>query len=123
MTEHRNRLVTLPLLALILCTGCFHWVPIEPNYANGQLRTFRQVQVGGEGGEIVRNAQITWPQLFVNKNGQLMTLDLRQTPAARRDLTRGGIAAIVVPCVLGGVAMTAAVLFFLAASAASVAGG
>lgn len=116
----------LPALfvALIAGSGCFQWTPIEPGFENGQMKTLSKVRIGGERGEEVQNAQVTWPTLVAVKNGEPISLDLRETPAARRKLTRGGVAAIVIPSVLGGLVITAAtVLLILAPFSAGVAGG
>ena len=112
------------LAALVLCSGCFQWVPIEPGFANGQTKRLSKVRIGGESGEEVLKAQVAWPKLFVIKGGQPLSLDLRETPVVRRKLTRGGIAAIVVPSVIGGLIITmATALLILAPLAAGVAGG
>lgn len=80
------RLVVISFVASLMCSGCTHWLPIEPNFGKGELRRVAQVRVCADGIEVIQDAAIKWPMLTGTIHGQPVTFDLRLTPAERAEI-------------------------------------
>ena len=96
----RGRLVAILLVALTLYAGCYRWVPIRSDFAAGKPSKVGLVRIGGEGGQELEDAHVAWPMMAAIQQGEPVTIDLRKTPAERREVSPGGVAAIVLPPVL-----------------------
>lgn len=90
-------------VALLFSSGCYRWVPIEANFAGGKPIRIGEARVGGESGQAVRDAHVAWPELAAIADNQPVRIDLRKTPAVRRELSPGRtVTAVLVPLLLGG---------------------
>jgi hypothetical protein len=79
-------------------------VPIEANFAEGKPLRIGEARFGGESGRELEDAHVAWPELAAIADGQAVRLDLRKTPAERREISPGRtLAAVLLPTLLGGV--------------------
>jgi len=110
MLRKLTRGFAIPLVALLVCSGCYNWVPIEPHFANGQLRTVDEVSTDREREVYFQNAVIKWPVMqATDKDGNRVTIDLRRTPVVMPQYDPGQTAAVIVPSVILGIAALAGI--------------
>lgn len=77
------RLLVIPLVAELCCSGCTTWVPIEPSSFPSQENTrLDTVRIGGEDGEVVERVSIAWP-LLTGVQRKPVTINLALLPNAR----------------------------------------
>ena len=99
MIGNLARCVIIPLVVSLVCSGCYHWVPIEPNFANREPRTLDVVRMGD--GTVAESVSIRWPLMNMIKDGKVVTLDLRDKPVSSLEFQPGKTAGLVVGLSLG----------------------
>lgn len=99
MIGNLARCVIIPLVVSLVCSGCYHWVPIEPNFANREPRTLDAVRI--DDGTVVESASIRWPLMRMIKDGKVVTIDLRDKSASLLEFQPGKTAGLVVGLSLG----------------------
>ena len=107
MIGNLARFVVIPLLVSLVCSGCYHWVPVEPNFANREPRTLDMVRM--DDGTVAENVSIRWPLMNMFKGGQLVTIDLRDKSVDQFKISEGRTAALVIGLTLG-VSLTVAII-------------
>lgn len=101
------RLVIIPIVSLLFCSGCVHWVSIDSDIGSGQTRKYDKVRVNGDEHKEVEDAYISWPVLAAIKDGKPLTTDLRHSSVEREATDSKRTAAVVVGSILGGSAAVA----------------
>lgn len=99
MLGNLARCVVIPLVVSLVCSGCYHWVPIEPNFADREPRTLDVVRI--DDGTVVESVSIRWPLMRMIKDGKVVTLDLRDKPVSMLELQTGKTVGLVVGLSLG----------------------
>lgn len=79
MIRNFSRIAVIPLVASLLLSGCYNWVPIERDFAKGEKRKFDQVRIGRSDTDILVDATVTWPELKGVRT-HFVTMDLRNGP-------------------------------------------
>lgn len=99
MLDNLARCVVIPLVVSLVCSGCYHWVPVEPNFANREPRTLDMVRM--DDGTVAESVSIRWPLMNMVKDGKVVTLDLRDKSVSWRKIRPGKTAALVIGLSLG----------------------